>query len=95
MNLFQDNLVYPNDDTGSYVELYGKVVETEEFLGRINVEVDGIVYTGYNSFYEKHPEDHMPKIGYYAKIKIYRCGGGFYRDNRITGWSKEKYEEIL
>jgi len=80
--LFQQSLTYPQDDTGEYTELVGEVVKLGTPIGddvSVQVKTARGTYTGYT-------QTPPPKIGNWARIRIYRAGGGWYPDNIITGW---------
>lgn len=94
--LFDKNFVYPCDDTGEYIDLTGKIKSIDVDKGfdhiKYEVETEYGIFSGYQAKYvgmmkqpagwEKRYED-----AYYATIRIYRAGGGFYPDNRIIGVS--------
>ena len=76
------------DDYGAiYIELIGEVIHIGEPLSRdaaVKVKTNEGVFTGY------YLASHLPKVGYFAKIRIYDSGGGWYPDDRIVAWSKDK-----
>ena len=87
MQLFDDNFIYPSDVNGRYIELEGEVILVNESLGDscvVTVSTDSGVFTGYTI------SKYAPAVGYWAKIKIYDCGGGHYPDNEIREWSVKK-----
>ncbi len=83
-NLFDNNLVYPCDDVGEYVVLDGVIsfIETTDRGYYIKVGTMHGIFGGWQASLRA-----KPKIGYSARIQIYRSGGGYYPDNRIVGWS--------
>lgn len=91
--LFEPGFVYPSDHLGCYTELNGRIVEIDD---RDDFDYLFIfVQTEYGIFRGvwRPIGGHKPKVDYYAKIKVYRYGGGFYPDDVITSWSIEKYKE--
>lgn len=80
-NLFEPGVAYPTDEMGDFVELYGTVTGVSDKL--VTVDTDAGTYSGVCEL----PE---PKIGYEAKIRIYRIGGGWYPDHRVTEWSSTR-----
>lgn len=90
--LFDHRYVYPSDDVGPYVELKGTVIAVGDHLGdacSVKVETDKGTFTGYWN----HPTT-SPKVGYNASIRIYDAGGGWYPDNRITGWGPSDWVQL-
>lgn len=96
--LFDPNLVYPCDDVGQYIDLEGTVIRVDKFLTRdeqttaelleekapdsstpVNVKTEHGVIQAYSH--------HPPKVGYWAIVRVYAAGGGFYPDNKIISWS--------
>ena len=85
--LFEPGLVYPSDDVGFYDDLTGEVVSVKRHdsdddydYGSVDVKTEHGIFTGWTLV------KYLPKIGYSATIRVYDAGGGFYPDNRITGW---------
>jgi hypothetical protein len=83
--LFDHALAYPQDGVGPYTELDGIVTR----VGTQDEPDDEVAVTvktadhGELTGYTPRP----PKVGYTARIRVYECGGGWYPDNRIMGWS--------
>ncbi len=85
--LFHDEFVYPSDENGRYTELTGEVIGVGE---PISNDVAVKVQTNLGEFVGYYLAKYAPKIGYFAKIRIYEIGGGHYPDNQIKGWSRDK-----
>lgn len=86
MGLFYSQLL---EDPSMYTELEGEIVFIDCEFGQIDVEIDNKIYTGYCDWISSAtPKNRIPKIGWKAKIRIYKIGGGFYPDNRVLGWSR-------
>lgn len=82
MRLFDDNLVYPRDEYGCYIETDGYVISVGEPLSdcfSIGVSTKFGTFVGYASSHF-----HVPNIGCIATIRIYDIGGGWYPDDRIV-----------
>jgi hypothetical protein len=85
--------VYPLDDIGPYVEFTGKVIEVDDKRNvnneweevKVSVQTERGIFSGYTP--------RPPKVGYYARIRLYNSGGGWYPDDRIVGWSTQSYDE--
>lgn len=95
--LFSPNFVYPNDGKSDYVELEGRItfVEPKQFRDgayQIDVVTDHGVFTGY---WDGPPSITGPEIGYMARIRVYRSGGGYYPDNEIRGWTTDIVANIM
>lgn len=86
MTLFDPNVVYPLDEVGPYIELEGKVAHVGK-QDNPDHEVLVTVQTKHGEF--KGVTSRPPRPGFSARIRVYNAGGGFYPDNRITGWSSE------
>ena len=97
--LFEPGFVYPCDGIGEYEDLTGEIVGVDEFdddddCVAVKVKIEGIEGCGVITGFWRLPSTRSaPKLGHYAKIKVYRSGGGFYPDDIITGWSVNKFEE--
>lgn len=86
--IFDNNLVYPLDNYGSYIELDGKIISIDTsntYPGdsKITVKTDEGCFTG-------RWQHNIPKIGYYARIRVYDSFGYCLIDNRIVSWSSNK-----
>lgn len=82
--LFDRSFVYPSDEIGPYIELYGIVESVGDTTGE---DVSVTVSTDKGKFVGYYLSKHAPPIGSRASIRVYDAGGGFYPDNKITGWS--------
>ena len=99
--LFEPGFVYPCDSIGEYEDLTGEVVHVDEFdddddCVAVKVKIEDVaVITGFWRLPNSNRKSVWcaPLKGYYAKIRVYRSGGGFYPDDIITGWSITKFEE--
>ena len=85
----------PSDRIGPYVELVGEVVKVGEpgfDSVAITVKTDKGTYMGY---WEGPPSERgnvrTPKLGQWARIRIYDAGGGWYPDNTISGWGSKEF----
>lgn len=85
MSLFDRTLVYPSDHIGPYVELDGTVTNVRSLIGEDEALIDVQTIKGLFTGVSRPP---FPEVGYEARIRIYDAGGGFYPDNRVTGWSR-------
>jgi hypothetical protein len=86
--LFDNNYVYPSDRYGGqYIVLSGEILSVSEICDHLSISVktDKGTFTGYTPILSCNP-----KVGYIAQIKIYDCGGGWYPDNQIMGWSSSE-----
>lgn len=88
--LFDPNLVYPSDEMGEYIELVGEITEMGgpfwHFVS-VTVRAKKGVFKG---FWDTR-SGHSPKVGQWARIRIYNSGGGFYPDDRIVGFGNEEF----
>lgn len=84
MKIFDDNLVYPVDENGRYVEVDGYVVSTGEHLDLFDFfSVDVLTKFGTLTGYASSRFS-VPNIGCVATIRIYDQGGGWYPDDKIV-----------
>lgn len=83
--LFENDLVYPRDQYGSYVALQGTIVGVvgtlDEGCNFFEVQTE---YGTFQAVWDHHP----PSVGCGATIHVYDSGGGHYPDNRIVSWSR-------
>lgn len=92
--LFEPGLSYPSDrEGGRYVEFEGPVVEVGVPLGTTGdmLEMPVVVRTEKGDFrgWTNYPARHgRIEVGYRATIRVYDSGGGWYPDDRITGWTR-------
>jgi hypothetical protein len=99
--LFDPKLVYPSDDVGPYQEFEGEIIKTEDLsdLGYVHVHVD-VPNVGVLSGYWYIPgslrqnNKIRPRVGGTARIRIYNSGGGWYPDDRITGWTSPRDKNV-
>jgi hypothetical protein len=92
MTLFDFAVAYPSDDVGPYLELWGKVLTVSErfYTGQaIEVRTNEGVFSGYTNYSPK-----PSSCVWWAKIRIYDSGGGFYPDNKIMEWTSTKPEGL-
>jgi hypothetical protein len=88
-SLFDPNLVYPSDEVGPYLELHGDVLAVGASLSvtmyeaRVNVRTPQGEFYGYTRWPWREG-GFVPEAGMRATVRIYRAGGGWYPDNRIT-----------
>jgi hypothetical protein len=90
MTLFDRNYVYPSDQWGGEFEERDGVIKSVRLIDdfySIDVETQEGLITGYFPKLTGTP----PEVGYMATIRIYRCGGGWYPDNRIVHWGKPEF----
>jgi hypothetical protein len=97
-NLFNNNFVYPSDAQGGrYVDLVGEIINVgqpsciDEREGYIEVKTNKGTFSGYGYFTYNDNTGWHPKVGYFAEIHIYDCGGGWYPDNQVTSWGPKDY----
>lgn len=89
--LFEDDVVYPMDDVGPYNEVQGLVVgvselETEGDCVKVTLDTE---FGRQSGFWTVSPISRAhPVIGDTATLRVYRSGGGWYPDDRITGWRR-------
>lgn len=87
-DLFKEGFVYPSDTYGGkYVELEGTITAVGEALSTdadypVTVATDQGEFRGFTSYTGGFP----PQVGFHAQIRVYDAGGGWYPDNRVTGW---------
>lgn len=92
--LFEPGVSYPSDrEGGRYVEFEGPVVEVGESLGmtRDMLEMPVMVRTEKGDLrgWTSYPACFgRLVVGDRATIRAYDCGGGWYPDNKITGWTR-------
>lgn len=90
--LFDPNLVYPQDDMGEYIELVGEITKVGGVLGdsvSVTVKTDKGTFIGY---WESPPSGkYFPKTGQWARIRCYNSGGGWYPDDKITGFGSREF----
>jgi hypothetical protein len=88
MTLFKSGFVYPNDQYGGEYEDLDGIIRSVRLITdsyAVDVETPEGKFTGY------WPKLISPKISYMATIRVYRCGGGWYPDNRIIHWGMPEF----
>lgn len=90
MPLFDPDYVYPSDlEGGRYMECVGPIVEVALALAdhwKMTVRTEKGDHTGWL----RKIDDFEPKVGDFACIRIYDCGGGWYPDNKIMSVSSTR-----
>ena len=92
--LFDPAVSYPSDrEGGEYLEFEGPVVEVGEPLDTTGdmLEMSAVVRTEKGDFrgWTNYPARYgRLRVGDRATIRVYNSGGGWYPDDRITGWTR-------
>lgn len=77
--LFDSQFVYPHDHVGAYVELVGPVV-AHATPGDDDFSVDVETEYGVIQAFATPPFAKACRVGAWARIRYYQCGGGHYPD---------------
>lgn len=92
--LFEPGVSYPSGrEGGEYVEFEGSIVEVGEPLSTTSdmLEMPVVVRTEKGNLrgWTNYPAHHgRLRVGDRATIRAYNSGGGWYPDDRITGWTR-------
>lgn len=92
--LFEPGFVYPSDyEGGRYVELEGLVVEVGKSIDASSDfhETPVTVRTekgDFQGWWCRPARLEAPVVGDRATVRVYDCGGGWYPDDKITGWTR-------
>lgn len=90
--LFDPNLVYPSDaEGGRYLELEGTIVDVSAAIAyRGLITIPCVVRTDRGDFhgFARTPMGNrlLPEVGWFATIRVYDLGGGWYPDHRIVSY---------
>lgn len=92
--LFEPGVSYPSDrEGGEYIEFEGPVIEVGKPLDEtsdmretpVTVRTDKGDLRGWATFPSRCG---TPVVGDRATIRVYASGGGWYPDNKVTGWTR-------